>query len=321
MSNLDVRRCLTVLIGSLLSAGNRDGARKIAEFAVEQGYWARADQRPVHFVPDLWAEPVHDAAEYPIAQYFNNHAEIIRRETLGLLGENGDGLLPVEERLTDAGAWNVGTLYEDGARSSRNCARFPRTAAIIESAPEEIRRAGVVALSWLSPGTHILPHCGFTNARLRLHLPLLASPGAFMRVGTRKIMWEDGCSLVFDDSFEHEVHHEGAAPRLVLIADFFHPAFGAVERVDFIRHFNRSPTTKVTKFMEEVGLESLALDKRGSFCVRFMMEHDRRIRRYMEESGAEAVSVAETGAALVEPAKSDRRRPDGSGFSRDEMDS
>ena len=29
--------------------------------------------------------------------------------------------------------------------------------------------------------------------------------------------------MVFDDSFEHEVWHDGRDPRVVLIMDFWHP--------------------------------------------------------------------------------------------------
>ena len=29
--------------------------------------------------------------------------------------------------------------------------------------------------------------------------------------------------MIFDDSFEHEVWHEGESLRLVLIVDFWHP--------------------------------------------------------------------------------------------------
>lgn len=41
--------------------------------------------------------------------------------------------------------------------------------------------------------------------------------------------WRAGECLVFDDSFEHAVHI-GAAPRLVLIVDVFHPHLTRHER-------------------------------------------------------------------------------------------
>ena len=35
--------------------------------------------------------------------------------------------------------------------------------------------------------------------------------------------WRRGEALIFDDSFEHEVHHRGAAARAVLLLHFRHP--------------------------------------------------------------------------------------------------
>lgn len=35
--------------------------------------------------------------------------------------------------------------------------------------------------------------------------------------------WEEGKVIVFDDSFEHEVWHDGSKLRLVLIVDIWHP--------------------------------------------------------------------------------------------------
>lgn len=35
--------------------------------------------------------------------------------------------------------------------------------------------------------------------------------------------WKEGKFIVFDDSFEHEVWHDGTEPRLVLIVDVWHP--------------------------------------------------------------------------------------------------
>ena len=35
--------------------------------------------------------------------------------------------------------------------------------------------------------------------------------------------WTEGECLVFDDSWEHEVHHRGDADRVVLLINFWHP--------------------------------------------------------------------------------------------------
>lgn len=43
--------------------------------------------------------------------------------------------------------------------------------------------------------------------------------------------WQEGKFLIFDDSFEHEVWHEGEGLRLVLIVDFWHPDLTEQQRL------------------------------------------------------------------------------------------
>ncbi|MDX0647509.1 aspartyl/asparaginyl beta-hydroxylase domain-containing protein [Sinorhizobium medicae] len=300
MSDLDVRRSFNALIDALRRCGDVEAARRTAELAVASGYWRRPDQRPIHFIPDLPAQPVHRAGAFYLARYFDAHAETIRKEILSGLGETGVGLTPVEEPLVGTGAWELAVFYEGGLRNSLTCERFPHTAGVIEAAPEEIRQAGMVMLSWLHSGTHILPHCGFSNARLRLHLPLRVADGAHMRIGDRIVTWEQGRSLVFDDSFEHEVRHDGHEPRLVLLVDLFHPALGAQDRRDFVALFGVDPMRKAAELLRGVGLNALALGSDGTMHVRFSEEQDRRIRRHMAESGVRAIRLGANDIVAVD---------------------
>lgn len=42
--------------------------------------------------------------------------------------------------------------------------------------------------------------------------------------------WEEGKIFIFDDSFEHEVWHNGTEFRLVLIIDVWHPELTKSEK-------------------------------------------------------------------------------------------
>lgn len=42
--------------------------------------------------------------------------------------------------------------------------------------------------------------------------------------------WTEGKIMVFDDSFEHEVWHNGTTYRLILIVDVWHPDLTAHEK-------------------------------------------------------------------------------------------
>jgi aspartate beta-hydroxylase len=51
-------------------------------------------------------------------------------------------------------------------------------------------------------------------------------------VGNETREWRTGAAaFAFDDSFEHEVNHEGGERRVVLIVDCWHPALRPAERV------------------------------------------------------------------------------------------
>jgi aspartate beta-hydroxylase len=47
--------------------------------------------------------------------------------------------------------------------------------------------------------------------------------GTSLRVADKIRTWKEGEILIFDDSFEHEVWHNGTSVRLILIVDVWHP--------------------------------------------------------------------------------------------------
>ena len=83
-------------------------------------------------------------------------------------------------------------------------------------------------------GTHVVPHSGPTNSRLRAHIGLdvpinlngINDPWhSRIRVHDEYLFWKNGEIIIFDDSFDHEVWHYNPLnhPRLVLILDIWHP--------------------------------------------------------------------------------------------------
>ena len=76
----------------------------------------------------------------------------------------------------------------------------------------------------------------------RAHLPLVVpKPNATetlnmarMRVADKhEIVWEEGKTVVFDDSFEHEVWNLTSGPRVILIIDLVHPDMTQVSSSSF----------------------------------------------------------------------------------------
>jgi aspartate beta-hydroxylase len=132
--------------------------------------------------------------------------------------------------FTNAGHWSALWLRLYGETHS-NALRCPQTLAAVDQVPGT---AGWLCFSAMAPRTHIVPHCGVTNAKLRCHVPLrLPASGSRIRVRDVIYEWKMGEMLVFDDSFEHEVWNDSDTRRVLLIFDIFHPALTSAE-IEFL---------------------------------------------------------------------------------------
>lgn len=191
-------------------------------------------QRSLYNVMGLESRPFWTAKETGVKAQLETlklNWELIRKEGLSILNEDGN-FASESEQLLHKGDWKQFELFARGEKNLENCKKTPLTCKMIEVFPEaRFCTRGQVKFSVLDPGTHIWPHCGPTNCRLRVHLALKAeSQKTFIRVAQKTRSWEEGELLIFDDSFEHEVWHKGSAVRLVLIVDIWHPDIDDYQR-------------------------------------------------------------------------------------------
>ena len=124
--------------------------------------------------------------------------------------------------ITDDDRWKTFFLYGFGFRSDANCRRCPETARLVARVPG----MQTAMFSILSPGKHIPDHCGPYKGVVRYHLALqVPEPRARcrIRVGDEIRHWEEGKSLIFDDTFEHEVWNDTDGVRVVLFLDVVRP--------------------------------------------------------------------------------------------------
>uniref|UniRef100_A0AAX7VAV8 Un-named hu7910 n=1 Tax=Astatotilapia calliptera TaxID=8154 RepID=A0AAX7VAV8_ASTCA len=112
-----------------------------------------------------------------------------------------------------------------GRKVGNACQGVPKTCALLERFPEATGcKRGQIKFSVMQPGTHVWPHTGPTNCRLRMHLGLvIPKHGCKIRCTNETREWEEGKVLIFDDSFEHEVWQEADSYRLIFIVDVWHP--------------------------------------------------------------------------------------------------
>jgi len=86
-----------------------------------------------------------------------------------------------------------------------------------------------VLFSVFTPGTHLLPHRGVTNARAVVHLPLIVPRDCALKVGGEIHAWQEGRLVAFDDTYEHEAWNRSSEVRVVLILDVWNPHLSEVE--------------------------------------------------------------------------------------------
>lgn len=86
------------------------------------------------------------------------------------------------EQLRETGSWRQFELYRQGVRRPQ-CKLVPFTCRLISNfQPAASCRRGQVKFSIMEPNTHVWPHCGPTNCRLRAHLGLVIPKNVYIRV-------------------------------------------------------------------------------------------------------------------------------------------
>ncbi|XP_019869478.1 aspartyl/asparaginyl beta-hydroxylase isoform X2 [Aethina tumida] len=211
---------------ALTRLGRKDEALKIYEHGVQHGVFLSKYQRSLYNVKRLTGRPWWTKQQTPYEKLYSDlekNWREIRREGLAILNQKGY-FVDESENLRNTGEWKQFELYARGQKNIVNCKKCPVTCQVIDSNPVARNcKRGQTKFSVMHPGTHVWPHCGPTNCRLRVHLGLKVPPKTFIRVADEIRSWEEGKLFIFDDSFEHEVWHNGTEFRLVLIVDVWHP--------------------------------------------------------------------------------------------------
>ncbi|XP_050362389.1 aspartyl/asparaginyl beta-hydroxylase isoform X4 [Nymphalis io] len=226
----DAARFYYHLGDALLQLGRPRDAQLVHARAAALGHFLSAEQRSLYNVPRLRARPwwpVEDTPYEGLARALERSWRAVLREA----EEAGAEFEREKEGLMERGEWSQLELFVRGREVRGRCARAPVTCGAVRAEPAAAGcRRGQVKFSAMRAGTHVRAHVGPTNCRLRLHLALSNTDGTYIRVHNETRQWQIGKTFIFDDSFEHEVWHNGTGTRIVLIVDLWHPDLTAAER-------------------------------------------------------------------------------------------
>ncbi len=148
-------------------------------------------------------DPVLDVRDFPWTAGLRREWAAIRAEAVAMAPS---GLMP---------------LWQDGGAVAVRAAGCPRTLAALRAIPGLYD----AAFASLAPDAHIPARRGATKGLITCHLGLVVprDGGARMRVRDRILRWAEGETLIFDDSFDHEIHNDAAGQRIVLRIRFARP--------------------------------------------------------------------------------------------------
>nr|XP_021207773.1 aspartyl/asparaginyl beta-hydroxylase isoform X4 [Bombyx mori] len=215
---------------ALLLLGRFNEAHEVHKRGAALGHFLSPNQRSLYNVERLKSKPWWNVENTP----YTKLARALERSWRQIL-EEGESLRALYEKekegLKERGEWSQLDLFARGSEIPGRCKKAPVTCSIVrqEVAAAGCRR-GQIKFSAMEAGTHVRPHVGPTNCRLRMHLGLSNTKDTYIRVDKETRQWQTGKVLLFDDSFEHEVWHNGTGTRLVLIVDVWHPDLTPTER-------------------------------------------------------------------------------------------
>lgn len=170
--------------------------------------------------------PVLDVRDFPWTASLRANWQAIRDEAMAVARHREAvpslaAISPDHRAIAEMDKWRSFFLWGYSFPIEDNIAQCPRTAAIVSQIPG----LNSAFFSILAPGTHIPDHRGVTKGLITCHLGLIVprDGDVRMRVGNRIVRWAEGQTLVFDDTYSHEVWNETGGTRVVLLIQFERP--------------------------------------------------------------------------------------------------
>lgn len=170
--------------------------------------------------------PVLDVRDFRWTQMLRENWRAIRDEAVKVAlrahaAPSLSTISPDHRSIAEVDKWRSFFIWGYGYRIDENADRCPATATLVERIPG----LNSAFFSILAPGTHIPEHRGVTKGLITCHLGLIVprDGDVRMRVHDRVVRWAEGETLVFDDTYRHEVWNDTGGTRVVLLIQFERP--------------------------------------------------------------------------------------------------
>lgn len=171
-------------------------------------------------------DPVLDVRRFEWTQLLRENWHAIRDEAIAAALDRRPApslasISPDHRAIAPINKWRSFFLWGYGYFIRENLERCPVTTRIVSQIPG----LNSAFFSILAPGTHIPAHRGVTKGLITCHLGLIVprDGDVRMRVSDRVMRWSEGETLIFDDTYDHEVWNDTSGTRVVLLVQFRRP--------------------------------------------------------------------------------------------------
>lgn len=182
--------------------------------------------------PGLTSRPWHEPSSFAWTSLLEEAYPVIREEVLAAVSAPSS-LQQYDYAGVSTSSWkSLMLLCEPNGFVRDNCAKLPRTMAVLRSLP--IVPAREVMVSVLAPHSRIPPHRDSGNMTLTCQLGIqIPARGCGIRVGRERREWSAGKTILFDTAYEHEVWNDSDETRIVFLFDLLHPDLTETEQAFF----------------------------------------------------------------------------------------
>jgi aspartate beta-hydroxylase len=185
--------------------------------------------------------PLLDEGRYfPQAKLFRENWQAIRGEALAVSADHLNiprfhEIMPEQAEISanDGLDWRMFTMKAYGTGVQEHLTRCPVTASVVARCPTVLS----ASFSFLAPGKHIPVHRGPFRGIVRFHMGLSMPRDESGRLGA--VLWvdgvpiylDDGDTLLWDDTYPHEVLNATTDVRVALLLDVWREGMPADMRM------------------------------------------------------------------------------------------
>jgi len=183
-------------------------------------------KKPFHKHCLIGDHKFYDPYYFSVAKELEDNFEEVQKEIKGILERYDDfapfqSISPDQVYISNDDKWRMFFFRGAGINFKRNQTFAPKTMEILN------RHKYVISayISVLGPNKMLMPHEGPWSGIFRMHLGAVI-PGkdqCTLVVGGEKYHWQEGKTVLFDDTYEHIAVNETDSIRAVLFLDIMRP--------------------------------------------------------------------------------------------------